>query len=60
MNQTIETAINAAAESYRNEFGDASLDAEWSETAYADLSSEDQKQISWREFHDAIQAKLEA
>lgn len=58
MNETIQNAINNAADSYRHEFGTSTLDGEWSETAYNDLTGEDQKQITWREFHDAIQAKL--
>lgn len=41
---------------YNEEFGDAELDKEWTETAYNDLGRAEQEQISWADFHDAIQA----
>jgi hypothetical protein len=59
MNARIQKTIEQAAASWKQEFGDEILDGEWTGTAYADLSSADQKQIDWSDFHDAIKAVLD-
>lgn len=59
MNARIQKTIEQAATSWKQEFGDEILDGEWTGTAYADLSSADQQQIDWSDFHDAIRAVLE-
>lgn len=58
MNKKIQKAIKEATDSYKSEFDEAALDREWTETAYADLSSDDQKQITWSLFHSMIEAGL--
>jgi hypothetical protein len=38
--------------------GETTVDAEWSETGYSDISLAEQEFISWREFHDQLEAAL--
>lgn len=38
--------------------GEMSVDAEWSETGYTDIPSDEKDFLSWREFHDQLEAAL--
>lgn len=51
----IAERITNLAEQYNAEFGEAPLDTEWTETAYGDLTSVQQEQLTWAEFHRDIQ-----
>lgn len=54
----LDNLLVSLADQFAAEFPGSALDAEWTETAYSDLSSHDRGLVSWREFHDALAPML--
>ncbi len=55
-----QTKLKELASAYISEFGEGvKLDAEWTATAYQDLSVWYKSRYSWAEFHEGIRKRVE-
>ncbi len=57
-NKTFAGEATRHAEAWVQEFGFQTVDTEWTGTGYSDLPSSIQAKYDWRDWHDAIQERV--